>query len=315
MLQLTGRSATTVGHNHTHIQVRSGKTLADPDWMMASRLGNCQDMSGINFTTHSSGVHQVSFAIHDGSSDAKSSEVGAGLFAQWAAIQLSLTMQKYTRPELVAENMYLWYLATMRDLIGLHPLGKVYLSKLELCQAHGTRIDRDPQWPQLRQVYDWIKNNLLFCIILGHFNPEGFLGLRRGDGGFCIDSEIDIIEYDDVPPYLAYHFFPQERLTDGVTALLARGKEVQTPPPGFDCVYRPDTQHVAGFSDGMPIKRLDQIWNLLTPVELWDQRRNKLNETLVRKWWRELLNPNMPDEGWLIADDLSLFAFTYITIE
>lgn len=306
-MQLVGRVASIVGRQHMDISL---KTVGSQPPLMVTKLSNRQDMTGVHFVNNG-GVLEVAFAIHDGSSDGETTEVGAGLLAQTACVQLALLVNKYgiDSPEVEFE-MYAWYLRAIRAAITVHPFGELYLSCLDGERERGILMDIDSS-AELTTVYNWIKQNFQFCIVLGYFSPEGLRTLQRGDGGYYVDGEIITSQYDDVPPYIGYHFYPDSKINAGIHRLQGEGKNVKIPPPGFESRFFPQAEAIAGFSDGMPLGKLEpKLWELLVSPYSWGEVRNKL-EVRARSWWQEYVTPDLPSDGWLISDDMTLAAFRY----
>jgi hypothetical protein len=281
---------------------QGGTTDANP--LIVENLKNRQDMIGQHFVVSNSGHLEVSQIICDGCSGSSTSEVGAGIFAQLGSVYLAELVRQFglTSP-VVGHRLYQWFQTTMRHLIELHPNGSYYLGMLDRSRAGGPPMPVDEE-TELRQVYDWIQSNLLFTVVASYVGEAGTLTLRRGDGGFWVDGVTNIINYDNAPPYMGYHFFSKEKFEAGVAALVSDGKQISTPPPEFEATFYPGASRIAMFSDGMPIDHIEEIWDTLIPVTDWANiLRNKLQKRM-NAWWLE-----SEDGEYLLADDLIISAF------
>lgn len=271
--------------------------------LIVEHLNNRQDMIGQRFV-YRSGNLEVAQIICDGCTGSSTSEVGAGVFSQLGAIYLSELVGQYglTSP-VVGHRLYQWFQVTMRHFIELHPFGSYYLGMLDRSRSGGPAMPIDEE-SELREVYEWIQRNLLFTVVASYIGNEGTLTLRRGDGGFWVDGVLNVANYENAPPYIGYHFFSQEKYEAGVAALASEGKHVITPPPEFEATFYERANRVAMFSDGMPLDRMSEIWEMLIPVTDWaTTERNKLQKRM-NAWWLE------SKEGkYVIADDLIISAF------
>lgn len=307
MTQLIGRTASITGRNHINFLVNDpGSGLPHP--LTIASLGSCQDAIATQFVTNGNTL-DVSFVLHDGSSDGRYSESAAHLLAEPAAIELARAISQHGIESAdVESHMYTWYIANMHKLIAVHPYGEFYLAALQMAQS-GRETDVDKDY-RLSTVHNWIKNHLQFTVVMGYFSPKGLRTLIRGDGGFMIDDRLVVNNFDNVAPYLAYIFYSQGKIQKGIAALVDDGHKVVSPPPGFDSNFYPNAKQVAAFTDGMPTGKLNEVWDLLDPIQDWDKKRNRL-QTRFRSYWQEYINPNLPSDGWLIADDASVHAYAY----
>lgn len=307
--RLFGRTAAVVGRNHIKIGLKDYIPEGAPPLTITS-FKNCQDAVATHFVNHN-GVIEVAFVLHDGTSDGDFSESGALMLAEPAAIELAEAVRKYgVGSTLIGHHMYSWYLGAIRKMIQSHPYGEYYLAQLDLSRM-GKKIAIDEDY-RLVLVYNWIRHHLQFTIVMGYLGKDGFQSIIRGDGGFYVDGNLFISEYENVAPYFAYHFYTEEKLLEGIKHLESEGHTVIAPPPGFESHFYPNATCVAGFSDGMIPERIGEVWGLLDPVLEWNSTpRNRLYERISRRWWQEYLHPDMPSDGWLVADDLGLCAFKY----
>ncbi len=222
----------------------------------------------------------------DGCSQSAMSEVGAGLVAYYAAETLADLVADYGMVDDTAlELLYTAIGEYLRGLIALQPNGAFYLDKLDEEAAGGAPLLLESD-ARLKQVYNWIANNLLFTIVGAYIGVEGVLVFQRGDGGYCVGDKIHIENYNDLPPYIAYMFFPKIIMEEGRQQWQTRNAANALPPPGFKSRYFPQATRAAIFSDGMPVGRLGEVWGLADPVEQWDFLENRLVDE-VRQWHQE----------------------------
>lgn len=254
---------------------------------------NRQDMFGLRFIRRPDNVIKAfSLVFCDGCSEGETSEAGAALISQMAALRLVSLVQAYGLvPDLIGKLLYAQVLEIMRKLIGSLPYGAEYLVALDAEKIGGPLMDVD-QNPYLRAVYDFIQRNLLFAFIAVYSDVSlGTLVLQRGDGGYVVDDEVQTLYYHDVAPYIAYDLFPQKKLDEGKEVLRIRGKTVTNPEPGFIVKHYPRARRVAVFTDGLldnkgqPLTAfINSSWELLDPIERWDYLRNMLQHKLRQMW-------------------------------
>ncbi len=58
-------------------------------------------------------------------------------------------------------------------------------------------------------LVDYVKHHLLCTILILVITPKYGLVMRYGDGLVVIDNQIFTFDYNDKPPYLAYHLIPK----------------------------------------------------------------------------------------------------------
>ena len=243
------------------------------------KFTNRQDMCHIRFIRNPE--MEAVFVGCDGCSSSSSSELGAGLTAYFATerlIQLILQEQPSTELEAkrVLDCLHRDILGFLRGLIALQPGGREYLDRLDDEQHDGRDLVIDDS-AEMHRIYNWIAHNLLFTVVGGYFGSDGAIAFQRGDGGYCLDNDVHTEDHNNIPPYIAYAFFPKRILDQGRTEL---------PAPGFTSTYKPNAKCLAIFSDGMPLDRMDEVWGLVDPIDRWDFNRNRLQKTM-RQWFRE----------------------------
>lgn len=263
---------------------------------------NRQDMSHLALRTLDNGRIVAAVVGCDGCSQGTTSEVGAGLVAYFAAEKLlqiieNIPLIDSDAARNIQDLLYQEILTYLRSLIALQPGGPQYLAYLDTEEeAEALEIEQDAA---LYSVYCWLQENLLFTVVGAYIGEQGVMIFQRGDGGYAVDELVHTEDHHNLPPYLAYHFFPKYKLHEAELRLQARNLAPVLPAPGFTGDYFPGAKRVAIFSDGMPVNNIPEIWALADPLDQWDFRRNCLAKA-ARRWFRE---------GEL-ADDLFLAVFT-----
>lgn len=259
---------------------------------------NRQDMCRASFVRVNGELEAV-FVGCDGCSASASSEIGAGLTAHFAAETLLGLVQSCPVVDDVSayhvlEILYRRIAAYLWDLIALQPQGRYYLERLD-AETHGSdNLDIEAD-DRLFHVFHWIMDNLLFTIVGAYVGSDGIMVFQRGDGGCCVDDTLHVEDFRNVPPYLAYQFFPKRQLNIGADQMRQRNLPAELPPAGFTGAYFSGARRVAVFSDGMPRQHLDSIWDLVDPVDKWDYVRNRLQKE-ARRWHR---NGELDDDLFL----------------
>lgn len=246
---------------------------------------NRQDMCSYNFIQDDDGTFEAVFVGCDGCSQSTQSEVGAGLVANYAVERLTDRVHDMADPGSayqVIHDLYDDIVIYLRGLIALQPYGATYLERLDEEQQGGRRFLLEP-YDRLYSVYRWIGNHLLFTIVGAHISRMGVVGFQRGDGGYQVDDVLHVEDHRNVPPYIAYQFFPLQKLDEGQAYLQHKS---ELPPPGFTIHDYPQAKKVAVFSDGMPLERIHQVWELADPLMQWESRRNRLQKA-ARQWHRD----------------------------
>ncbi|GAB4517357.1 MAG: hypothetical protein OHK0046_23860 [Anaerolineae bacterium] len=258
---------------------------------------NRQDMYHAAFVRTEHGDVEVAVVGCDGCSQSSNAEIGAGLAAYYAAETLvdlvsAYGMEDGTAVDLLHSAMREY----LRGIIALQPHGAFYLERLDAERHGGPPMDVDSDY-RLQQVLNWIGNHLLFTVVGAYFGTGGLLTFQRGDGGYAADDNVYVEDHRDMPPYMAYMFFPRQKIAEGEARLRERNLP-GLPPPGFNSCYTPEVKRAAIFTDGMPTGYIPAVWELLDPVDQLEYRPDRLSRE-ARKWLRE----------GLLRDDLFLAAF------
>jgi hypothetical protein len=234
----------------------------------------------------------ITVVICDGCSDSETSESGSAFIAQPAAMKLAALMQELGSgpfyPRSIAEDLYAYVLHLMRTHISLLPYGVEYLAALDIERTRGKNFDLGSQ-RRFRDVFEWINRNLMCTFVGVHLDESGALTLIRGDGGCKVDDwPIQTVNYDNIPPYIANHFIPRQKLEESRRTFESKGIVINHPTPGFDAMYYHQASHVSLFSDGFPTHRVDELWGMdvLDELTQWENTRNMLQKQL-RRWWKE----------------------------
>lgn len=194
---------------------------------------NLQDAFGIY---QSPDHHTVIAVISDGCSSADHAETGAQLSAQFIIQTLKQANPNQPLPQLIT-NLFQQLLHFYRQLVDSY------------------------QFTTQAEQVDFISQYLL-CTVMGMYIHQN-LGciFYMGDGMYQIDDQPIFIDYQNRPPYPAYHVINPEHL-----------KLTETLPSTFEIVtFNPQqTQRVAIGSDAWAAEStlLSQVWDFPTQLKL-----------------------------------------------
>ena len=139
----------------------------------------------------------------------------------------------------------------------------------------------------ISNLVDYVKHHLLCTVLILVVTPKYGLVMRYGDGLIVIDDQILSFDYNDKPPYLAYHLIPKHLKIDASEL-----------PEGFDVIeFDPkEVSRVAIGSDAFVTNQdlIAQFWGHEHPnqiqrnLNIWSKVEHKLTDdatlvTLERK--------------------------------
>lgn len=272
---------------------------------------NRQDMLGWVFRQREDGEIVTSVVICDGGSPGNSSEVGAGIVSQKAAIKLDALVEQYgNRPARIATELHAYVMLLMRNEVADIHGGPEYLLRLDeeirnLAQLGRPAEEADFVFdidddPAMRQVGDWVQNNLLFTFVAVFNSPEGTMVFQRGDGGVYIDGEVVTQSFDNVNPYFGYALCAPKELYLGDKRLQEQGFDLtayRNASRNLSHAVYPGAIRVALFSDGMPMELIEEFFKFTRSVG--STGRNK-----AQKYLRQLLRLSMLDEEITVVESL-----------
>jgi len=199
---------------------------------------NNQDAVKILEFKTSKGIYRIGI-ICDGCSEGKNSEVGAKLTAHFAVNRIF---------ELVNDSFFL-----TKDIPkALYFSIQIFLMQL-LEQYSSANEER----------FLFINDHFLFTIIGFIQGPNNTVVFSIGDGVIIINGDIQVIDQNDTPNYLAYH------LVDG--SYLGKGLYMATPHLDVQAVKTNSLEKLAIGSDAWneePYLLFEEIWNNKHPYAL-----------------------------------------------
>lgn len=179
---------------------------------------NCQDSYALYESTDT-----IIGVVCDGCSEGPRSEVGAALGAQYLMAQAS---------QLVAQH------------IPLADLPKMLYTRLVAYLDQVTALSTPPN----RVVF--VRDYLLFTVLVLIITKEGTLLLSAGDGLIVIDEQVECIDQKNLPSYVAYHLLPEYLPTSFKM------------PQGFQVHAVTEWQQLAIGSDGFVPDLLPDVWGM-----------------------------------------------------
>ncbi len=197
------------------IRVRVGQTLG-LDHQLKQR--NCQDGYALHVLADS-----VIGVVCDGCSEGEHSEVGAILGAQYVSAQAALLLAEKTPLNDLPPLLYARLIA--------------YLEHLTVLSTPSNRVG-------------FVRDYLLFTVLILIITEEGALMLSAGDGLIVIDEQIECIDQNNAPSYAAYQLVPDYLPTSFRM------------PEGFRIHPIGDWQRLAIGTDGFLPDLLAEVWGM-----------------------------------------------------
>jgi hypothetical protein len=179
---------------------------------------NCQD----SYALHESSDAIIG-VVCDGCSEGMRSEVGASLGAHYLAVQAAQLLEQKTSLADLPDVLY-------RRLID-------YLEHLTELSMPPNRVG-------------FVRDHLLFTVLMLIITKEGAVVLSAGDGLILMDEQIECIDQNNMPFYIAYHLLPD-----------ALPPSFQM-PQGFQVRTVTQWQHLAIASDGFVLDLLSNVWGM-----------------------------------------------------
>jgi hypothetical protein len=198
------------------IRVHVGQSLG-LDHQLKQR--NCQDSYALHETTNA-----IIGVVCDGCSEGPRSEVGAALGAQYLAVQAAQLLSQSTPLADVPDRLY-------KDLID-------YLRQITDLSMPHNRVG-------------FVRDHLLFTALVLIITQEGALLLSAGDGLIVTDEQVECIEQNNMPSYIAYNLLPEYLPS---TFKMPQGFEIRTVT---------DWQQLAIGSDGFAQDLLPNVWGMI----------------------------------------------------
>lgn len=209
------------------LQARVGQIIGR--YHMQKQLNNQDAFAASQYNGHMIGV------VCDGCGSGDHSEVGAKLAAQYMHGQIVQMLNSDVPLDEIPPRLYENTLQFLSYLItGVQP----------------------------QNIPHYLSHHLLFTVIGVIVNKDGGVMFNAGDGLCVIDDQIDNIDMNNKPPYMAYHLLDPVLLGD------------YTMPTTFDVRKIPaDWQKLAIATDGFETALLPDIWGFTNPRGL----QRKLN--------------------------------------
>ena len=212
---------------HTSFHVRAGRVIGR-DHML--RQANCQDSYAV--------VEQPASLVAivcDGSGSGRYSEFGSLLGAQYVAARAAEHLQANVAPDelpALLHRQIVTFLGDLRDLVQtIDPLA-------------------------------FVREHLLFTILGVAIKGGAGVIFSAGDGTVILDDEVNLIDQNNTPQYIAYHLLSAAELGD------------YTPASGFAVLpLASGWQRLAIASDGFEPELAAHLWGQVHPLGL----QRKLN--------------------------------------
>lgn len=198
------------------IRVHVGQSLG-LDHQLKQR--NCQD----SYALHESS-RAIIGVVCDGCSEGPRSEVGAALGAHYLVVQAAQLLEQSIPLADLPDRLY-------QDLIA-------YLRQITDLSMPPNRVG-------------FVRDHLLFTALVLIITQEGALLLSAGDGLIVTDEQIECIEQNNMPSYIAYNLLPEYLPS---TFKMPKGFEVRTVT---------DWQQLAIGSDGFLPDLLPNVWGMI----------------------------------------------------
>lgn len=179
---------------------------------------NCQD----SYALHES-ADAIIGVVCDGCSEGPRSEVGAALGAQYLATQAAHLIEESVPLAELPDQLYQGLIA--------------YLGQITDLSMPPSRVG-------------FIRDHLLFTALVLIITPEGTLILSAGDGLIVSDDQIECIDQNNAPSYIAYHLVP-EHLPPTFKL-----------PQGFQVRAVPQWQQLAVGTDGFSPDLMPNVWGM-----------------------------------------------------